>query len=306
VRGAATLDEAGFVADDSFWLYSGTLTLDPRLAVHRGDAAAVVAAPALPPWHRDLDIGLELDLSRSTSVQVEMPLDDAYGALEASLASILLDARLDGRLEASYRSGALGLTGEVQPVWGRADILGARFSLSEGGTIVFLGDDPFDPALQLAAVHDAGRWGEVGVDIGGTLGDMTLAFHSDDYPDETDIVSILLLGSPASELSSAQSQSNAGLMSAASSVLFGEIERRGASGRLLDMIELGGGVYKAGRAIGDDLFVTLAVNPEAQGEEGENVTEVKVDWTISRAWSAEFVTGDQGSGSADIFWSLRF
>jgi hypothetical protein len=41
-------------------------------------------------------------------------------------------------------------------------------------------------------------------------------------------------------------------------------------------------------------------------DEGENITEITVDWTITRAWNAEFVTGDQGASSADLYWTWRF
>jgi len=306
VRGDATVGEALFVADDALWLYSGTLDLDRRLHIARGADLLRASVLERPPWYRDLDVGLSLDLARAATVQVEMPLGGDYGALEASLTSILMEARLDGTLDLGFSGGALSLLGEVRPVFGRADIVGARFSLADGGTVSFLGDDPYDPALQLSAVHDAGRWGEIAVDIGGTLSDMSLGFACDTYPDPTDIVSILLLGSPLSDLDAGQGQASAGPLAAASSLLLGEIERRSAASRIVDMVEFGGGVYKAGRAVGDDLFVTLAVTPEARVAEGENVTEVKVDWTISRAWSAEFVTGDQGKGSADLVWSLRF
>ncbi|MFH1468963.1 MAG: translocation/assembly module TamB domain-containing protein [Pseudomonadota bacterium] len=306
IRGDATVGEALFVADDALWLYSGTLELDPRMRIVRGDDLARVAPIEPPPWYRDLEVDLSLDLARAASVQVQMPLDDAYGALEASLASILLEARLDGTLDLGFSQGELSLLGEVRPVYGRADIVGARFALADGGTVSFMGDEPFDPALQLTAVHDAGRYGEIGVDIGGTLSALDLGFQSDEYPDPTDIMAILLFGSPLSDLSANQGQARESAITAATSLLLGEIERRGAGSRLVDMVELGGGVYKAGRAVGDDLFVTLAVKPEARVDEGENITEVTVDWTITRAWSAEFVTGDQGKGSADLFWSVRF
>ena len=305
ITGDVTVADARFVLDDAMFLYSGTLELDPRLQVHRGLAAAPLKEAPAPPFYREMEVDLRLDLARATTVQVEMPFDDKLGALWASALSIVLEARLDGLLDVGYRHGMPTVLGEVEPVWGRADILGSRFALGDG-VISFVGDDPFDPILELEAVHNAGSYGDVGVDITGSLADMGLGFRSESYPDETDIVSILLLGAPLSELSSGQAQGNASLLTIASGVLMGELERQGGGGHIVDMVELGGGSAKAGRALGDDIFVTLELAPGAEVDQGENITEVTVDWTISRAWSAEIVTGDQGTSSADLYWTWRF
>ncbi len=305
IDGDVAVSDARFVLDDAMFLYSGTLELDPRLQIHRGLAAAPLKPVPEPPVYSDMLVDLRLDLARATTVKVEMPFDDKLGALWASALSIALEARLDGLLDVGFHHGQLTVLGEVEPVWGRADILGSRFALGDG-VISFVGDDPFDPILRLEAVHNAGAYGEVAVDITGSLGEMGLGFRSESYPDETDIVSILLLGAPLGELSSGQAQGNASLLSIASGVLMGELERQGGGGHIVDMVEIGGGSYKAGRAFGDDIFLTVALEPGAEVEAGENITEVTMDWTISRAWNAEIVTGDQGTSSADLYWTWRF
>jgi len=305
IDGDVVVSDARFVLDDTLFLYSGTLELDPRLRIHRGLAATAVKPEPEPPFYSHMVVDLQLDLARATTVKVEMPFDDTLGALWASALSIAIETRLDGLLDVGFAGGVPSVLGEVEPVWGRADILGSRFALGEG-LVSFVGDDPFDPILQLEAVHSAGSYGEVGVDITGSLSEMGLGFRSEDYPDETDIVSILLLGAPMSELSSGQAQSNASLLTVASGVLMGELERQGGGGHLVDMVEIGGGSYKAGRAFGDDIFLTVELEPGAEVEEGENITEVTLDWTISRAWNAEIVTGDQGTSSADLYWTWRF
>ncbi len=306
VRGDVAINEAWVSADDAMWLYSGTLRLDPMIRIRRDlEDPFLRVAPVQSSWTDQLDVQLDLDLQRHTTVQVEMPLDDTFGALYASLASILLEARLDGLLQVSFQQGELSLLGEVEPVWGRADIFGARFSL-DSGTVSFVGDDPFDPILQIPAVHDAGLYGEVAVDISGSLDELGLEFRSEEYLDETDVAAILVLGRPMSELSGGEGESNAQLLAIASSVLFGELERQGSSGRFFDMFELGAGGVKGGWALGDDVFLTVGYNPNAEVEEGENITEATVDWRISPAWSTEFVTGDQGTSSADLYWTWRF
>ncbi len=305
IGGDIAVDEGRFVLDESLFLYAGTLDLDPRLQIHRGfDQARVEEEPG-PPFYQDMVVDLQLDLSRAATVKVEMPFDDSLGAVWASALTIVIETRVDGILDVGFSDGQPTVLGEVEPVWGRADILGKRFALGEG-LISFVGDDPFDPILQLEAVHDAGQWGEVAVDISGSLAELGLAFRSEDYPDETDIVAILLMGAPMSELSSEESDPYAQLFAAAVGALRNELERQGGGGQIVEMVELGEGSAKLGGSLGDDIFVTLERKSASSVEKGENITEVTLDWTISRSWSAEVVTGDQGTSSADLFWTWRF
>ena len=305
ITGDVAVADARFVLDQNLFLYSGTLDLDPRLRIERSDYSAVVKAVPPPPFYEDIVVDLDLDLARATTVQVEMPFDDTLGALYASVLTIAIETRVDGMLDVGFEDLELSLLGEVEPVWGRADIMGARFQLGDG-IISFVGGDPYDPILQLEAVHSTAQYGDVAVDITGSLADMGLAFRSDDYPDETDIVSILLTGAPLSELDGTGPGVGGALFNAALGAVMGELESQGGGGHIVDMVELSSDSAKAGRAFGDDIFVTLEYEPGAEIDEGENVTEVTVDWTITRTWNAEIVTGDQGTSSADLYWTWRF
>jgi len=291
--------------DQSMFLYSGTLELDPVLDVRRQQVQARRREPEAKgdSWLDDLEVALDLDLARNAAVQVEMPLDDSFGALYASLATVLLEARLDGELQLGLKQGELGMQGEVQPTWGRADILGARFEL-DGGTVAFAGGSPYDPILDLHAVHSAGAYGEVTVDITGTLDELGLSFGSELHPDELDIISILVLGKPVNELSAGEGEGDE--LSMVAGALLGELERMGGGAQVVDTLEIDATQVKGGKALGDDVFLTVAFKNDADQEDGENNIETTVDWTISRRLNAEFVTGDQGASSADIYWTWRF
>ncbi len=313
LEGDIEVNDARIELGQELFLYSGTLDLDPRLRILRTHQQQAVKEAPRPPFYQHMEAHLNLDLARAATVQVEMPFDDTLGALYASALTIVIETRLDGVLEVDFADMQPSLLGEVRPVWGRADIIGARFALGEG-VISFVGGDPFDPILNLEAVHSTTRYGDVAVDITGSLADMGLAFRSDDYPDETDIVSILLTGVP---LSSGENGAgvNEALYNAALGAVMGQLESQGGGGHLVDMVEIEAAdadsgrlidSAKAGRAFGDDIFVTLAYSPGAEVDEGENTTEITVDWTISRRWNAEFVTGDQGTSSADLYWTWRF
>lgn len=311
VTGDFTFNQARLVADRAVWLYSGTLELDPALTIHRSVGRDMVRdKPEGPPWYDDIDVDLDVDLGRSTWVEVRMPLDDRFGSLYATIATMELEAQLDGVLDVGFSGGEPALRGEVEPVRGRAEILGANFDLSEG-KISFVGGDPYDPILDVTAVHDAGEYGEVEVDIGGSLEDLDLSFSSEDYPDETDVVSILLLGRPTSELSGEEGQSNDQLLQVAAGALVGELETA-LGGSIADMVQVDTtssgsvGAVRVGYSLGDDVFLILEVRPEASDTEDENLRQATVEWTVSRHWIVEVVTGDRGASSLDLFRTWRF
>jgi len=166
--------------------------------------------------------------------------------------------------------------------------------------VAFAGGDPKNPMLDVTATHHS-RYGDVDVKIGGSLSAMDLHFSSVEYPDETDIVSILVLGSPLSELSSAQAQSNSTLLSLASAAVMGQI---GLGGVVEIETTTAGTAVSVGHAIGNRLFVVLSrqtpVNP------GENLIQATVEVNLGKEWTMEFTTGDQGASATDLYRTWRF
>ncbi len=313
ISGDIAIDDARLVADQAVLLHGGTLELDPSFVIHR-EGTAELGEPAEPepegpPWYQDMEVDLDIDLARSAWVEVRMPLDDRFGSIYANLATVVLEAQLDGELNLSFQQSQAQLEGEVEHVRGRAEILGSTFDLEEG-TIFFAGD-PASPILDVKAIHDAGTYGDIEVSISGGLAELSMDFASEDYPDNTDIVSILVLGKPISDLSGEEGQSQGDLLSMAAGALMGELERS-LGGSLFDMVEIdasdsgGIGAIRVGYSIGNNVFLIIALQPEADAEAGENVTEATVEWSINRKWLVEFVTGDAGASSTDLYRSWRF
>lgn len=310
IAGDATVTEARVTADEAMRLTTGALAMDPSIVVHRvrGDSRVEEEEP---PFYQDFSAHVAVSLPpRSTQVLAQVPLDDTFGALYASLATISLDALLGGDVVVGFEDGAMDLEGSLETWLGQAEILGADFDLEEGGTISFTGGDPMNPILDVKAVHRSSGYGDVDVAITGPLETMTPTFSSERYPDLTDIVSILALGRPLSELSGEEGQSNSQLLSVAAGAVMGQLERA-LGGSFFDMVQIdaaesGLGTVRVGRSIGRDVFVVLALKPQADVEANENVTEATLEWTISRAWVVGVVTGDQGTSSADVFWTWRF
>jgi autotransporter translocation and assembly factor TamB len=137
---------------------------------------------------------------------------------------------------------------------------------------------------------------------------MTLAFSSTDWPDETDIASLLVLGRPLSE---APQGSDANALALASAVLAGELERT-LGGLDVDMLRIdasssgGIGTAQVGQSIGRRLFLTVAWHPQADPMRGENTLEATVEWTLRRALTLEVRTGDQASSAVHLFRTWRF
>ncbi|MBN1335454.1 MAG: translocation/assembly module TamB domain-containing protein [Deltaproteobacteria bacterium] len=307
VKGKLVADEARFEAGRSFWLGDRALALDPRIVLRR--QAPAVPGDTAPPWYYNIAADVDVALEKGAWVDIEMPLDDRFGALYASLATMSLSSQLDGSLSLDLARGTPSLVGEVVPIRGRAQILGALFELKPGGRVAFTGRDVLDPMLGMEAVHDAGAYGEVEVDIGGSLDALTLAFSSTDWPDETDIAAILVLGRPLSEAPEGAGEN--GALALASGILAGELERT-LGGLEVDMLRIdasatgGIGAAQVGQSIGRRLFLTVAWRPGADPALQENTLEATVEWSIGRAWTVEVRTGDQGASRADLFRTWRF
>jgi hypothetical protein len=73
-----------------------------------------------------------------------------------------------------------------------------------------------------------------------------------------------------------------------------EVESEGESISLLSV----------GWALGSDLFVTYSKDYTALA--GDNISEITLEWLISKRIQAELSTGDRGQSSADLYMKWRF
>ena len=61
---------------------------------------------------------------------------------------------------------------------------------------------------------------------------------------------------------------------------------------------------RVGKALADNLF--LSIQLQSGADSSENTAQATVEWMIQRKLYAEFVTGDAGKSSADLYWRWRF
>jgi hypothetical protein len=313
LEGEIATNTARVKLGESFWLGEQTLMLDPSIQVVRGEYDAPAPMGPRPPefWERWL-IDLDLDIVPQTArLDVAIPIDASYGKVSAALSTVELDSWLEGLLHLNIDHGAMAMTGEIETRRGESKVFGKEFDLDEG-VISFAGDLE-DPILDITAVHRTQKYGDITANIGGSASEIKLGFESSETWSETDVASILLLGMPASELSQSQGGSGMSLVNAAVSMMGQAAADAGVMGTL-DMLEVEGSSdsesgasissIRAGRALSEKLFLIVGLDFDA--EEQENTTEATIEWLISRQIFAEFVTGDAGESSVDVYTRWRF
>jgi autotransporter translocation and assembly factor TamB len=231
-------------------------------------------------------------------------MDSSMGSVGASLSTATVDLEVTSPgLEIGMKDGDLSLVGDVEMDRGGLDFFGSSFDIG-GGKLSFTGKNYADPVMEIQAVRHTGRYGDVAANIAGTASKFDVEFQSADYPDQTDILSILLFGKPASELGDSEGQSGGSQLSAALAMAAGSQVNRALGSTLGGKIEFDQGAVKAGVPVGDKLF--LSIERHSNVEEDENVLAVALEWLITRQMYAEVVTGDAGQSSGDLYMRWRF
>ncbi len=198
----------------------------------------------------------------------------------------------------------LQLSGDINTVRGWFAFQGKNFDVTEGD-VTFTGAG-LNPNLRLVASHRAGEY-TARVVIGGTLAKPTLTLESDPPLSQADILSVIVFGKPASELSSGES---AGLREQALGVAAGyaasELRQSVARALGVDTLEFSGGgsleeaEISAGKYVARDVFVSLA------HKFGEAVEELRIQYFLTPRWTIETSTDTLGRSALDVFWKLRY
>ncbi len=309
VRGSARSTNVSMVFDEEFFLNDVDLSLDPIIEVIRPAHEMAQVRKPPPPFYWPWDIRLDIDLNRSTHLSVVVPFLDAYGAL--GLTNIRLEnALLDGQLAFGMQRDEIDVLGAVSTLRGDIEVVNSDFDLQEG-TITFAGDDYLNPTLDLRAARVAGKYGLIEVIVQQTVEQPVLEFRSDNSAyTTTDILSILLIGRPASE----SGQSGGGLP-AVTGLLTNQLEEAAGSvdfGRqLVDnfAIDAGStsalGAVRVGWQVGNRGYLEVAWRNSAElTDEGETNFDVTLDWVINRRLQAELSLNQEAA--ADVFATWRF
>jgi translocation and assembly module TamB len=198
----------------------------------------------------------------------------------------------------------LQLSGDINVVRGWFSFQGKNFDATEG-EVTFTGAG-LNPNLRLVASHRAGEY-TARVVIGGTLAKPTLTLESDPPLPQADILSVIVFGKPASELSSGES---VGLREQALGIAAGyaasELRQSVARALGVDTLEFSGGSsleeaeISAGKYVARDVFVSLS------HKFGEAVEELRIQYFLTPRWTIETSTDTLGRSALDVFWKLRY
>ncbi|MGV8074170.1 MAG: translocation/assembly module TamB domain-containing protein [Syntrophobacteraceae bacterium] len=232
-----------------------------------------------------------------------------------------LEAEITGSLRIEKAaSGDLRLFGNLQTLRGTYTFQGNKLKIVEG-QLAFLGAPKPDPQLRILCekeVSDA----IIQVHVTGPLSQTRLALSSMPSMNRVDILSYLIFGHPAGELSSnessqLQTRAAAWLGSETSQLLKGllgetpfapdTLQFRGATGKIdrsnraTTSYKEEGGVIEVGKYLTPDLYVTYE-----HGVMGEDQKQVQVEYRMNRHLSIQTQIGGADESGVDVFWRHDF
>jgi translocation and assembly module TamB len=271
---------------------------DPTIRiVSAAGAPAPVAAPPSPapssaePWaiYKNTLLDVTLTVHRNTWV------NHADASVE-----------LAGTVVARKQPGAdLQLTGQIDAVRGWMNFQGRRFQVAQGG-LAFTGGRKIDPSLDVTADYKTADY-VVHVILGGTVSAPSLKLASEPSLAQADILSVLMFGKTARDLSEGQKADvQNGATQLAASYASGELgqsvsDALGLSGRGIQLQELSGSRVALGTYLTDKTFVTVGQRYGAQ--QGQ---EMRVEYELTPRWSITSSAASAGGSGADVIWHRRY
>jgi autotransporter translocation and assembly factor TamB len=306
IRGDVSLDEGRITVGAEVLKDTSGFEVDPVVSIHRERREVVSQEREIEEEsdfdHMSMDIGV--DLGQALRLRADVPMSEDFGSQFSQLATLTVDLGLDGQLRVKQDEGILSVVGELQTLRGEAVALGKRFAIEEG-TVTFTGEDYANPKLNLDASHQVGQYGSVKIAISGDVDNTAMELSSPEYPDQTDVMSMLLFGKPTDAMSETEGESGAGLLSAAIASVGGKAAKATGAAFLQNVqIDPGSGSVKVGFPLTDKIYLSIErVKPDT---DTDNMTQAAVEWILSRQTYGELVTGDRGKTSGDLYWRWRF
>lgn len=299
MEGKVTLDESVFVGQTD-------LALDPGITILRNDRVLGGREREEVSIFETLDLDLHLDLHRGLRLLAAVPLQAGMGQEVAALSTVNLDADLASPdLAIRTVDGDLVVNGTLELPRGELTVVGSKFELDVGedNALAFISDDYMEPSIAITANKTTSSYGTVSTRVEGSPSDIQLSFENPDYPDETDIMSILLFGKPASELSDSEGQAGGEMLGAALGMMARSSINQALGGAFKGDLSFDEDSFRVGTPLGDRLFASIELMQAS--EESAGGYQVTLEWLISRRMYAELAGGDVGN-SADLYWRWRF
>lgn len=268
---------------------------EPSTAVQKDEEedGANASTPSQDGVYRKLKLDVGVTIPRNTWVHM------TEGSIE-----------LMGKIQAKKNPREeLALTGTIDTVRGWVAVQGRKFTL-EKGNIIFAGETPVDPNLDIIARYTLPDY-LVDVMIGGTGTKPTVSFKSEPDLEQADILSLLVFGKPANALSDKQKVS---LQSQALQAVAGSVAadlRQALAEQLgIENLELEVGENPSqskvgiGKYIAPGVFVStsqqLSANSQGQGR------DVTIEYQLNENWQLKASTTARGNNGVDILWKKKY
>lgn len=209
-------------------------------------------------------------------------------------------AELAGALDVAFTPLGPTVAGHLEVVEGRYLFRGRKFDLRDS-RIFFGGTTDLTPKVDIRALYTAGEV-EVTVHLTGDPAKPNLGLSSSPPMPREDILSLILFGTPASELTNIQKQTSE-RSAAALAQQYGTIPLAGPLGQSLglDSVEVGTSSVGFSKYVGDRLVVEYRQIFGALPEQ-----RINFRYRINRRWSFETQISDAGRSGADILWEKRY
>lgn len=302
MRGDITVQQGFLLLNTANLLSTGAAQLDPVVHVHRltdgtlGDAPVAEDGPAEDGWFEQLTARVDLDLGRSMSTRLLVPVFEDLGGFGANLTRADIDARLGGVLDVSLRGGQPSIVGDVEVIDGSLRILGSKFALEPGSAITFYGQDYANPRMDFAGNMSV-TGGDLTVLFQGTPSDPELELRSDAFASDAELFTILLTGEAPADLTSAQ---GGAAVQAVGDLLLNSV---------LGGVNLGSVSVEADGTVrvGVPLYRTVFLETLFRPNPGLNENQVvaRLEWNVIKRLVLDAAYGDRRVWG-NIFWERRF
>jgi hypothetical protein len=296
VRGDLALVYGRIGLDAAAMQSRSPLSLDSTLSVVRGEQTPVAPPTEEPAMYAAFDVDVNVDLKRNLELTMGIPFVTDFGDVGAAFSRVDLSGRVGGQLQVELEDSEPTLVGSVELVEGQARMLRSAFDL-DGGTITFAGGNPAEDAILDLTAEMTGADADLTMVIQGNALRPEISFSSEQYPDPSDQMTLLITGRPPEELTA---EAGAGAAEAMAGLLFSSLFAGQSLGTVA--IEPDGSV-RVGVPLTSTVYAASSLSPTPNPS--ENSVTFEMEWTLLPRVVASGGIGNRSSWG-DLFWEIRF
>ena len=256
----------------------------PGRGAEPGEAAAAGAVPPLEVRVR-FEVGRIVILSDSPIINVEIKADTVF---RVSGGEVLAEGSADV------------IRGNVEPVAGR------NFEISRG-RVQFTGGPPGAAVLDVQATY-VNPAATIQVTVSGPALSPQLKLTSQPPMPEATIAMLIATGrTDFKPGAGGVGPTGVDAGNAAIAAFFNRAFKSLVADKLpIDTLSLDASAVRAGKYVGDKVYVGYSYNFAARPEQGENTNEFRLEYQISPRWTFQLRAGNAQSGSASLIWQRDY